>query len=199
MKRKIIVTYRLVLLKLYPFYFQSGKTIKWPEVQLQSECDCGIFAIAFATSLVHGIRPDYVRYNCDNNYMRQFLLRIFRERSIKNFPFHFIQIPSWHLQYSMINCDYDIIKNGGRLNDYHIERFHNLLLRFTIYKPQHTGRLQVLSKIKPMAEGEKNIQILFSNSEHWLCSYYDGKLLYIYDSSKSDTLDADFKIFLKKL
>ena len=80
-------SYKLVLKKLYPYYFEKGKKIIWPTVQLQQECDCGVFAIGFAVSLYFGFRPERVIYDNSNLTMRKFLLYLFKEQIIEHFPF----------------------------------------------------------------------------------------------------------------
>lgn len=46
--------------------------------------DCGVFAIAFAVSLLFNIEPDKVRY--DPNLMRQHLIKTFESNVIEHFP-----------------------------------------------------------------------------------------------------------------
>ncbi|XP_078051957.1 uncharacterized protein LOC144478110 isoform X2 [Augochlora pura] len=50
------------LRKLYPFYTINKLSIQFPIVQQQPNgCDCGVFAVAFAISLLFGIRPDRLK------------------------------------------------------------------------------------------------------------------------------------------
>lgn len=59
--------------------------MKFPTVQHQSNSnDCGVFAIAFAISLLFNIKPDKVRY--DSRLMRPHLLNIFESNVIEHFP-----------------------------------------------------------------------------------------------------------------
>lgn len=50
---------------------------------------------------------------------------------------------------------------------------------------QHTTYLNQLDEIIPIDKNKKYIQILFSGkfkNGHWVCSYYNGKYINIYDS-----------------
>ena len=59
--------------------------IKFVDVQKQSGgYDCGLFAIAFATSLVYGVQPGNVRY--DQPKMRKHLCQCLEEERIRPFP-----------------------------------------------------------------------------------------------------------------
>jgi len=61
------------------------KSVKFPIVQSQSNAyDCGVFAIAFAVSLLFGLRPDTVIY--DHTLMRQHLAQMFELNKIEHFP-----------------------------------------------------------------------------------------------------------------
>ena len=59
--------------------------LKFVDVQKQSGgYDCGLFAIAFATSLVYGVQPGNVRY--DQPKMRKHLCQCLEEERIRPFP-----------------------------------------------------------------------------------------------------------------
>jgi len=74
-----------VLRRLFPFFPFDKKPVKFPIVQQQSNCnDCGVFAIAFATSLVFNIKPDKVKY--DVNLMRLHLIKMLESNVIEHFP-----------------------------------------------------------------------------------------------------------------
>ena len=56
-------------------------------VNVQSQynaCDCGVFAIAFATALCEGKRPEELLFN--NEALRKHLLKCFQEDCISQFP-----------------------------------------------------------------------------------------------------------------
>lgn len=46
--------------------------------------DCGVFAIAFAISLLFNIKPEKVKYN--HSLMRLHLIKIFESDIIEHFP-----------------------------------------------------------------------------------------------------------------
>ncbi|XP_048515571.1 uncharacterized protein LOC125502062 [Athalia rosae] len=77
--------HEIYLKKLFPFYQFQSKHIKFPQVQQQSNgSDCGVFAIAFAISLINGQKPS--RKNYDISQMRTHLLKIFESNLMENFP-----------------------------------------------------------------------------------------------------------------
>jgi len=54
-----------------------------------------------------------------------------------------------------------------------------------------------------VSKDTKHIQILHSSFSsldgHWICSYYDRRNIFIYDSLKNKTLHKDHKQFLERL
>src|SRR5580765_4860906 len=73
------------LRKLFPTYNFEKNPVQFPTVQNQANCnDCGVFAIAFAISLLFNIKPEKVRYN--HSLMRSHLLKIFESNVIEHFP-----------------------------------------------------------------------------------------------------------------
>ncbi|XP_036140366.1 uncharacterized protein LOC118644831 [Monomorium pharaonis] len=84
-KKKLHKRHEQVLRRLFPFYPFDKKPIIFPTVQQQPNCsDCGVFAIAFATSLLFNIKPEKVRY--DVSKMRSHLLDLFQFNKIEHFP-----------------------------------------------------------------------------------------------------------------
>ncbi len=75
-------------LKLVADLLQSGDkaiTIEFVDVQQQRESnDCGLFALAFITSLCCGVEPSTVIYQ--QNAMRQHLLACIEGKKLKPFP-----------------------------------------------------------------------------------------------------------------
>ena len=70
---------------MYPFLTFNKKNIQFPRVQQQPNGnDCGVFAIAFAVSLLFGLKPNTIRY--EHSLMRNHLLRIFETNIIEHFP-----------------------------------------------------------------------------------------------------------------
>ena len=59
--------------------------LQYPKVQKQiGGSDCGLFAVAFATAIVFGIKPEQCVFN--QQVMRSHLVRCFEERTISMFP-----------------------------------------------------------------------------------------------------------------
>jgi len=100
-------------------------------------------------------------------------------------------------------ADKNIIVHGNWLTDVHIEHFHHLLRNCSEYTPVETWRIQCLNTIQPISIDKKHIQILHSSSNlsdgHWVCSYYDRKNIFIYDSLNNKTLHKHHEQFLKRL
>ncbi|KYN19699.1 hypothetical protein ALC57_07925 [Trachymyrmex cornetzi] len=73
--------------KLFPTYDFDNNPVKFPEVHRQPNYnDCGVFAIAFATSLLFNIKPDKVTY--EHKLMRLHLIKILETNVIEHFPQH---------------------------------------------------------------------------------------------------------------
>lgn len=73
----------LYLQKLFPDHDLS--TVIFPTVQKQPNfIDCGVYAIAFAVSLLFGMKPNEIRYNHDA--MRNHLATMFETFTIEHFP-----------------------------------------------------------------------------------------------------------------
>jgi len=73
------------LKKLFPTYDFIKNSVTFFTVQQQlNASDCGVFAIAFAVSLLFNIKPDKVRY--DYSLMRSHLVKMFETNVIEHFP-----------------------------------------------------------------------------------------------------------------
>lgn len=73
------------LQRLYPFLQNNQKCFIFPKVQYQTnDKDCGVFAIAFAVSLLFRQKPEHIIY--DVNLLRQHLLTLMRTNIISHFP-----------------------------------------------------------------------------------------------------------------
>ncbi|KAK0076318.1 hypothetical protein PV326_010875, partial [Microctonus aethiopoides] len=67
------------------------------------------------------------------------------------------------------------------------------------YEPSEPWRIQIASLIKPVRQNKKHIQILYSQDQHWVCSYYDGENLFTYDSlNKKGFREGHFE-YLRRL
>lgn len=96
------------------------------------------------------------------------------------------------------------VSKDGMLDDIHIHEFQKILERESklILSMQSTLLLQTPDLIKAIKVGEKHIQILFNGSKtagHWICSYYDGQMVYIYDSLNTGRLNQDQFSYLSRL
>jgi len=104
---------------------------------------------------------------------------------------------------TLMSEERNIIVNGEWLTDVHMEHFQNLLQNCSEYTPVETWRVQLLDTIQPVPTDKKHIQILHSSSGpsdgHWVCSYYDKKNIFIYDSLNNKTLHKHHEQFLKRL
>lgn len=109
----------------------------------------------------------------------------------------------WYVTLS--DNDYNIIENANNmLNDNHMFEFEKLLKRDSnsSYNMQNTLYLQIPNLIIPINEGEKHIQILFSGgneSGQWICTYYDGIRIYIFDSINAGLLNEQQILYLSRL
>jgi len=79
-----------------------------------------------------------------------------------------------------------------------MDHFNNLLENHSDYKPVSTWRIQLPQTIHLVPPNKKHIQILYS-SNHWVCSYYDTKYIFIYDLLYSNNLDENHLIMLTRL
>ena len=75
----------IYLHKLFPFYDFKKKPIQFPKIQNQpNTSDCGLFAMANATSILLKLDPCMITYQTDS--MRNHLLNMFNAKEIKQFP-----------------------------------------------------------------------------------------------------------------
>jgi len=99
-----------------------------------------------------------------------------------------------------------IILRGEWLEDIHIDYFNLLLKSCSDYRPRGSWKIQCPDRIEPVPKNQKHIEILHSCSDiatnldgHWICSYYDTNMIYIYDSLNIKRLHTHHKIYLEKL
>ena len=77
--------HKIYLNRLYPNYENRGLPIIFCKVQKQPNfSDCGVFAIAFATSLCFNIKPDNLKYKIP--LMRPHLRKILETETLVHFP-----------------------------------------------------------------------------------------------------------------
>ncbi|KAL0120399.1 hypothetical protein PUN28_008227 [Cardiocondyla obscurior] len=71
--------------RLFPTHDFEKKPVKFSTVQKQPNLNnCGVYATAFAVSLLFDIKPDKVRY--EHSLMRLHLLNMFETNVIEHFP-----------------------------------------------------------------------------------------------------------------
>jgi len=103
----------------------------------------------------------------------------------------------------MLHKEKNIIIRGEWLTDVHMDHFNHLLKNCSDYRPVETWRIQCLDTIQPVPKDKKHIQILHSSSSlydgHWVCSYYNTKNIFIYDSLNTKKLHKHHEEFLKRL
>jgi len=82
-----------------------------------------------------------------------------------------------------------------------MDHFQQFLSSCSDYRPVETWRIQCLHTIQTILPDKKYIQILHSISSlsdgHWVCSYYDRKYIFIYDSLNNKTMHKHYEQFLK--
>jgi hypothetical protein len=100
----------------------------------------------------------------------------------------------------------ELKKSDICLTDIHIDFFNSMLQHFTCFFPQSTLLIQIPNHIKRHKRRTPNIQILFdrqtsSDSEigHWICTYYDGEVVHIFDSMNYNRISPAELIYLEKL
>ncbi|CAK1598253.1 unnamed protein product [Parnassius mnemosyne] len=98
-----------------------------------------------------------------------------------------------------INLLINLINQGDKLIDEHIYHFKLMLESCSDYVHRDTLNLVRPERIEPVPKLKKHIQILFSQNGHWVCSFYDTKKVYVYDSLNSGSLHNDQKNFLQHL
>ena len=104
---------------------------------------------------------------------------------------------------NLTNDDLKIInreRGSGWLEDLHMSIFLKLLKEKANNNLRPPFLRHCLEQITPVRSDHDHIQILH-RPDHWTCSYYDTKKIYIYDSQLSSVnlLHADQKNFLEKL
>ncbi|KYN19387.1 hypothetical protein ALC57_08282 [Trachymyrmex cornetzi] len=84
-KRTLHNQHKQFVEKLFPTYDFEKNPVKFPTVQRQPNySDCGVFAIAFATSLLFNIKPDKIKY--EHKLMCSHLMKILETDVIEHFP-----------------------------------------------------------------------------------------------------------------
>ncbi|OXU18701.1 hypothetical protein TSAR_001765 [Trichomalopsis sarcophagae] len=90
----------------------------------------------------------------------------------------------------------------SKLNDNHIFEFNNILKSYTSFNMQCTVTMQRLSNIRQADLNRQFIQTLFSgssNNGHWICIFYDNKVIHVYYSINKRNLDGDNLITINRM
>ena len=114
---------------------------------------------------------------------------------------YILSIPDFELKIEEIETP------GVCLTSEHINLFGDLInLQFSHYQHQNTMFLQFPHRIKEIQKEKSNLKILYSGPTesskyigHWICTYYDGTKINIYDSMNSGILNNQQNLFLNKL
>ena len=162
---------------------------------------CGIYSGAFIESIISGKNPSTINYSSDTKAMRAHFFDIIVSGISPTFPHHekYEDVPGidfgnnndenqMHLNLINANIDTDwVILGLLRVDEYVYDKAIQLILEiikkfspdFEIYEVQHF-RLRKL--LRPLQK-EKHLQIIGGvSSDHWMCLYYDGTTLSIFDS-----------------
>ncbi|KAG8228986.1 hypothetical protein J437_LFUL009545 [Ladona fulva] len=92
------------------------------------------------------------------------------------------------------------IVRGDLISGDHINKFHEILSACTEFKPQNVFFIGALEFIKPVRR--RHIQILperAMGNTHWICTFYDGQYLHIYDSLNRNQLTTGQEAYLKRM
>lgn len=100
-----------------------------------------------------------------------------------------------------------LLDPSSELTDNIINRFGELLNNNSDYFHQDVlfCNNNLMQYIKAIDMGKKNIQILYGGNSsksiigHWICTFYDGKTINIYDSLNTNKLYESQRQYLKKL
>lgn len=99
-------------------------------------------------------------------------------------------------------CIREIIM-GEYLTGDHMNTFHDIMSLHTDFRPQNVFYIGVLTFVSPVAGS--HIQIISGNPTsleqitHWICTYYDGQFIHIYDSLNMRRLLPEQQEFLDRL
>lgn len=101
----------------------------------------------------------------------------------------------------------EVIFHGRWLRDDHMDAFGTMLKTANSnFDMQPVWKVQRPDLIQAVSSNTKHIQILHScenmqtnEGGHWVCSYYDTKKIYIYDSLNRNKLHRHHQLYLKTL
>lgn len=117
------------------------------------------------------------------------------------------------IKFLLTDEDKSKILDGSCLHDTHVDKFHSMVCDETIFEPRCTLYLQNIllcpdsERLKSVPRSVMHLQLLHSCDDlckncingHWICSFYDTKAIYIYDSMNNKNLHYCNEKFLRKL
>ena len=97
------------------------------------------------------------------------------------------------------------ILNNDYLSGDHMNKFNDMLILSTTFEPQNVFFIGALEFVQPLPRDKKHFQLLSGNLTdveaitHWICTYYDGNSVFIFDSLNRQILDNEQKQYLNRL
>ncbi|KAJ8669536.1 hypothetical protein QAD02_000795 [Eretmocerus hayati] len=112
-----------------------------------------------------------------------------------------------HRSYTLTEIDKQLLLDGSNLTDNHVYKFHELIKNSTSISPRESLLINNPHRIKPISQNEKHFQIVHCCADncqkciggHWICFYYDGESIFIYDSLNHKSLYKNTETFLRAL
>ncbi|KAJ8688062.1 hypothetical protein QAD02_023857 [Eretmocerus hayati] len=109
--------------------------------------------------------------------------------------------------YRLTSEDERLIYNGSNLTDNHVYKFHQLVASLTPISPRETLLINHPQRIKPISRYEKHLQIIHCCTDdcekcaggHWICFFYDGESIFIYDSLNFKSLYENSERYIRAL
>lgn len=105
------------------------------------------------------------------------------------------------------NVDYDfkyLLSETSYVEDDCVNVFNNILHRYTLSQPCPMDFLNSVCDISPVNRNQTHIQLFYygenySGIGHWVCLFYNGNVLRIYDSLKGKSMPPLQKAFVNAL
>src|SRR5277367_426181 len=97
------------------------------------------------------------------------------------------------------------ITTGTYLGDDHMNKFGQILSSKTDFRPRDVLLIQLLDAIEPVSPTSPHIQLLSGTIKqvgeitHWICTFYDGAVIHVYDSLNNRYLSPVQHEFLRRL
>ncbi|KAJ8684985.1 hypothetical protein QAD02_020778 [Eretmocerus hayati] len=109
--------------------------------------------------------------------------------------------------YDLTDSDKDLVFTGEKLKDQHVEKFHQLIKIATSTLPRSILLANKTELVRPISRGTRHLQIIHCCTDqcneclggHWICFYYDGENIFIYDSLNLKSLYKNAEDFLRAL